>query len=73
MTEEQLERAARALCEMRGINPDERVPHGPPPGPGGMVTANLIFSPAWRLAAGEVLQFWNMAKAIDTALRGELP
>lgn len=65
MTEQQLEAAARKLCEIRGIDPDFLVSHGVPPSDMGYVPAVLLHSPAWTLAVSEVRNFYELAKAID--------
>lgn len=65
LTEEQLEKAARKLCELRGIDPDKRVPHSAPPTNMGYIPAVMMYSPAWTLMAGEVRNFWNLIAAID--------
>lgn len=36
LTEEQIEVAARKLCELRGIDPDAMVGHGADPSPSGL-------------------------------------
>ena len=69
LTEEQLERAGRALCRERGVDPDGLVGHGPPPTAQGLVHAVLLQSPAWRLAAREIEGFLALARAIDEGLR----
>lgn len=71
MTEQQLEAAARKLCEIRRIDPDFLVSHGAPPNDMGYVPAVLLHSPAWRLAVSEVRQFYEMAMAVDFAMREE--
>lgn len=65
MTEQQIEAAARKLCEIRGIDPDRMVPHGAPPNDHGYVPAVLLHSPAWRMAVSEVRNFYQLAKAVD--------
>lgn len=65
LTEEQLEKAARKLCELRGVDPDKRVAHGAPPNSMGYVPAICMYSPAWTLVASEVRNFWNLIAAID--------
>lgn len=69
MTEQQVEAAARKLCEIRGIDPDFLVSHGAPPNDKGYVPAVLLHTPAWRMAVSEVRKFWEMAQAIDFAMR----
>ena len=65
LTEEQLEKAARKLCELRGVDPDQKVPHAAPPTNMGYVPAVLLYSPAWRLVVQDVKDFWNLIAAID--------
>jgi hypothetical protein len=71
MTDEQIEAAARKLCEIRGIDPEKRIGHGAEPNADGMVPAVILYSPAWRLVAREVGAFYQVAQAIDHALGGE--
>lgn len=71
MTEQQIEAAARKLCELRGIDPDHLISHGAPPSDMGYVPAVLLHSPAWRLVASEVQKFYEMAMAVDFAMREE--
>ena len=68
LTEEQIELAARKLCEMRGIDPDALVSHGPDPSPGGYVHAVLLHSPAWTRAKREVIDHWRLNEAIKAAI-----
>lgn len=68
MTDEQLEAAARKLCEIRGIDPDRQIGHGAPPNANGAVPAVMLYSPAWRLAASEIMGFYQVAKALDFVL-----
>ena len=73
MTEQQIEAAARKLCEIRGVNPDARVAHGAPPNENGIVHAVLVYSPYWRVVAREVLSFYQVAQAVDSVIgNGEL-
>ena len=71
MTEQQLEAAARKLCEIRGINPEASVSHGAEPDSRGFVHAVMLYSPAWRIVAQEVLSFYQVAQAVDHATQGE--
>ncbi len=54
MTDKQKESAARELCRLRGIDPDQRVGHDADPLPGGYVPAVMLYSPAWRRAVREI-------------------
>lgn len=60
MTDEQLEVAARKLCELRGWNPD-----------GNTVTSVQAYGTWLNLAKREILNFYQAAQAIDHALGGE--
>ena len=73
MTDEQLEAAARKLCEIRGIEPDRVVPVSPPPTTMGYVPAVALALPAWREAQAEILGFYQVAKALDSVLGKDLP
>lgn len=73
MTDEQLEAAARKLCELRGIDPERMVPTAPPPTDMGYVPAVLLHTPAWRAAVAEIRGFYQIAQALDSVLGGELP
>lgn len=73
MTEQQLEAAARKLCELRGLDPDQRVSHGAPPNNMGYVPAVLLYSPRWQMVAGEIRGFYQIAQALDSVLSGDLP
>jgi len=61
MNEEKLEKAARKLCELRGLDPDERVGHGHPDG-----YAVMLYSPRWKLVAGEIESTLQVLEAIDS-------
>lgn len=73
MTEQQLEAAARKLCELRGIDPERMIPTSPPPNDMGYVPAVLLHVPAWRQAAGEIRGFYQIAQAIDSVLGPQFP
>ena len=62
-----VERAARALCDIRGLNADEMVGHGAKPNGSGFVPAVLLYSPRWQLVADEVRDRMDMDAAIATA------
>ena len=68
LNEEQIERAARNLCELRGIDPDAKVGHGADPSPDGFVSDVWLYSPAWTLAKREVIDHWRINEAIRLAL-----
>jgi hypothetical protein len=65
LNDKQLEAAARKLCEIRGIAPDTRCPHGAAPDPvTGIAPAVLLYSPAWLLVADEIRHHEQIASAI---------
>jgi len=68
MTEQQIEAAARKLCEIRGIDPDRAAPVSPPPTTMGYVPAVALALPAWREAKAEILGFYQVAQALDSVL-----
>lgn len=55
-----MEIAGRELCKARGEDADEKVCHG---GPGDV----LLYSPRWKLAAREVLDFFRLKSACEHA------
>lgn len=55
LTDDQLEKAARAYCASAGLDPDEKVGHGAPPSSDGWAPAVLMYSPRWRIVADELL------------------
>ncbi len=65
MTDQQKEAAARELCRLRGIDPDQRVAHGADPLPSGVVPMVCLYSPAWRLAVREI----EAQERIEAAMR----
>lgn len=67
MTESQIEFAARKLCELRGINPDEIVGHEAEPDANGFVLAVLCHSPAWTLVRKEIIVHQQISDAIAFA------
>lgn len=68
MTDQQLEAAARKLCELRGVDPDRLVPTSPPPNDMGYVPAVLLTVPAWRQAKAEIQGFLQIAQAVDSVI-----
>ncbi|MHB8413894.1 MAG: hypothetical protein ACYDB1_00670 [Acidiferrobacteraceae bacterium] len=64
MTDAELERAARKLCELRSINPDQLIGHGASPDANGNIPAVLLHSPAWKFAAQEIESAQQIAQAI---------
>lgn len=71
MNEAQIEIAARQLCKIRGIDPDERVMHGADPNPDGTVYAIALYSPAWTRAAREIEYQQQILEAYDLAKKQE--
>jgi len=71
MNDQQLETAARKLCEIRGIDPERTVGHGAEPDANGHVPAVMLYSPAWHLVAREIIAFYQVAQAVDFALGGQ--
>ena len=67
LSEEQIERAARKLCELRGIDPDALVSHEADPSPGGFLPDILLYSPAWTRAKREVVNHWLLTEALNAA------
>jgi hypothetical protein len=70
VTEQQLERAVRELCRLRGIDPDRMVAHGADPidrGDHCFVPAVLLHSPAWQRVAREVITWDQVRQAIGPA------
>lgn len=69
MTKYQLEVAARTLCELRSLDPDEIVGHGPEPAEDESVYDVLLHSPRWHLAEKEIREFAAMSIALDAGLK----
>lgn len=59
---EPLEAAARVLCQVRGLDPDERVGVGHPRG-----CAVALYAPQWKVAASEILKHRQIETAILAA------
>jgi hypothetical protein len=67
LSDAHLEAAARRLCHIRGIDPDQRISHGErPPFGGGPVLALLDSSDAWQLVADEIRSFHEIWCALNT-------
>lgn len=60
MTDPQIEAAARKLCELRGEDPDGKIPHGHPDG-----YLVLLHTQRWKLYAGEIIGRLMIDEAID--------
>jgi hypothetical protein len=65
MTEQQIEAAARRLCEWRGVEPDEA--HW---SCGGIGSRGVVLRYAWQGAADEVRARLQMDEAIAHAMNG---
>lgn len=68
MNEEQLEKAARKLCVLRGIDPDQLISHGAPANEHGFVPAICLWSPSWKLVAGELKDFEQKTLVINQVM-----
>lgn len=71
LTTEQLQQAARKLCQLRGHDPDRMIGHGAPPDANGIVPAVMLHSPAWRFAMKEIEDLMQVAEAIDSVIGAE--
>ena len=60
MDDELIERAAKKLCEIRGLDPDESVPHGHPEG-----YASIVYSKQWELLVPEIRSHLQVEEAIQ--------
>jgi hypothetical protein len=67
MTEDQIERAARALCRMRGQAPDERVTQEVFNGLRGFVEGLQVRGCRWEFAAYEIRAVLQIQQAIKEA------
>ena len=54
MNDKQKEKAAKKLCELRGIDPDSKVAHGADPDKNGFSLDILLYSPAWTRVLREI-------------------
>ena len=64
MKENQIEAAARELCRLRGVDPDQQVAHSADPDKYGCVVDVLLYSSAWRRATREIEEAEQLAKAL---------
>lgn len=64
MNQAQKEKAAIKLCELRGIDPYQRVAHGAKP-ENGVVCDVLLYSQAWQLALREIEQMDAIMTAVE--------
>jgi hypothetical protein len=64
MNAAQLERAARRLCKLRGVDPEMRVAHGADPDHNGHIPCVLLYSPMWTRLAREVREHWELTEAL---------
>lgn len=67
MTSEQIEKAARKLCELRGIDPDRQVSLDAKPNKDGSVCDVMLLGQAWQRAAVEIVAANQVAQAIQFA------
>ena len=67
MTEQQLEIAARKLCELRGLDPEAKITHGADPDENGFVVSIAYISPRWKLVKKEIQNYLLIQEAIDFA------
>jgi hypothetical protein len=63
LTERHIELAARQLCRLRGIDPEQVVSHGAR-GNGMVVEDIMLMSPAWKLRVGEVRAYLEVSSAV---------
>lgn len=59
MTDAQQEQAARRLCELRGIDPDEQL------GQPATDLMSVVYSPAWKLALADIKDFLLIQEACE--------
>lgn len=68
MTDEQIEAAARKLCEIRGVDPEQvlesRVAFGGDPARGLGTVTSVSQDRAWRLAADEIRRHLQVREAV---------
>jgi len=70
LTPAQLEKAARGLCHLRGVDPDESIIHAPDPLPNGWRSEELRYSPRWERAALEVTHHQQLHGALSIGMGG---
>ena len=61
------EAEGRALCQLRGVDPDSAVAHGAQADSEGFAPAILLHSPLWMFAAQEVKQWKQIELALHLA------
>ena len=70
MTDQQLEAAARALCKLRGQDPDEEVETSDVvERRADRMLIALRYAPRWHAALVEVAEAWRLRQAIMEGLR----
>jgi hypothetical protein len=67
MTEDQIKRAARALCRMRGLDPNERVTQKAPNGLGGFFDDVVDRGWRWEFVVSEIRAALQIQEAIKEA------
>jgi len=60
LTDEQLEQAARELCDIRGEDPEALIPHADPDG-----LAVLRRTVSWKFAAHEIKRWLQIQEAVN--------
>jgi len=70
LTPAQLEKAARGLCSLRGVDPDEIIAHDADPLPNGWCSEEVRYSPRWARAALEVAHHAQLHGAISIGMGG---
>lgn len=67
MNSMQVELAARELCRLRGLDPDQSVGHADDPDENGIVMDVWLHSPAWTRVAREVVAWDQVRQAVEAA------
>lgn len=65
MTDAQIEIAARKLCKLHGINPDDECPYIQPPDIFGTPVSGIWFIPRWKVAADAIRRHLLMQEVIE--------
>ena len=67
LTEQQIEAAARWLCDQDGVDPDAQTGHSAPPDKDGYVLGVQLYSPAWRFKAREISRWLQIKESVAPA------